>query len=262
MSTEGKIRWSVTPAKAAKDTNISDTAFRTLAIIGMYTDENGLCYPSMNTIAKTRGVSRQAIQQHVSVLISAGYLTKKERFSKGSQQSNLLQVKFDFAIPPASPELAPPATSEVAPPASPELAQNDNNLTTPINDNMARPKKPRSDAQKENDIIHDAITEVTKCPSGSFNGKVTAQLKAELPDKAPEYIAAEVRRRFGHGGLWYKNDYRGRKGTPPQVQQIYPEWNRVLGNLPVQIERPRMDPKEAAEFRAEHKRLVELSKNQ
>jgi hypothetical protein len=86
--------------------------------------------------------------------------------------------------------------------------------------------------QKGKDVIHDAIAEVTKKPPGSFNGKVTAQLKTELPDKTSEYIAAEVWRRFGPGGLWYQNDWRGRKNSPPTPQQIYEEWNRVLGGSP------------------------------
>jgi hypothetical protein len=96
-------------------------------------------------------------------------------------------------------------------------------------------KKQRSEKQKANDLIHDAIAEVTKCPSGSFNGKVVADLRKELPDKAPEYIAAEIRRRFGVGGLWYQNDWRGKKGEAPKPQQIYPEWDRVLGGAQISV---------------------------
>lgn len=226
-----KVRWSVTPAKAAKDNNISDTAFRTLSILGIYTDENGMCWPSMGTIAKIRGMTRQAIQKHITELEKAGYLIRKPRFLKNQQQSNRFQVRFDFD--PATSEVAPLQPQKLPPPATSEVAQNDKYLRTTSDNDLraARPKKTRSPAQQANDVIHDAISEVTKTPSGSFNGKVTAQLKAELPDKTPEYIAAEVRRRYGV--LWYQNDWRGRKGDPPKIQDIYPEWNRVLGGVSV-----------------------------
>ena len=99
----------------------------------MYTDENGICYPSMSTIAKSRGMTRQAVQKHVQELEKAGYITRKERFLRGSQQSNLLQVKFDFD--------PTPATSEVA--------QNDRNLTTPINDKAEKKARPYSEKRKK-----------------------------------------------------------------------------------------------------------------
>jgi hypothetical protein len=91
-----------------------------------------------------------------------------------------------------------------------------------------KPRKPRSPKQVFNDLIHNAVATVTLCPSSSFNGLVTSALKAENPDKDAEWIAAEVRRRFGVGGLWYSVDFRGKKNQRPTPNQIISEWNRVL----------------------------------
>ena len=229
MNNDNKIRWSVTPAKAAKDTKISDTAFRTLAILGIYTDENGICYPALSTIAKIREISRQAIHKHILELEAGGYLSRKARYSKGARQSNILQVKFDFDPEGCQPQkLTPCKPQKLTGVSTSEVSQNDKNLTTPINDNIARPQKSRSEKQKSNDTIHEAISQVTKCLSGSFNGKVTAGLREANPGKDSEWIVSEIFRRFGPNSLWYKNDFRGKKGQPPTPGQIYQEWDRIM----------------------------------
>jgi hypothetical protein len=102
--------------------------------------------------------------------------------------------------------------------------------TTETTSTTKPPKtKPiRSLKQKNNDLIHNAVATVTLCPSGSFNGAVTSALKEENPEKDAEWIASEVKRRFGQGGLWYSVDFRGKKNQRPTPNQIISEWNRVL----------------------------------
>jgi hypothetical protein len=93
----GNQRFSVIPARAISDPELSDGAIRTLAVLGMFTDRNGWCYPSYATLAKIRGISKSAIAKHITELSERGYLNVHHRFDEnGARRSNLLQVRFDF----------------------------------------------------------------------------------------------------------------------------------------------------------------------
>lgn len=68
-----------------------------------FTDEKGQCYPSVKRLAECCGLSRNTIIDRVKILIDSGFLTKSERFSDNSQQSNLYQIH----LIPSSPEIPP-----------------------------------------------------------------------------------------------------------------------------------------------------------
>ena len=91
-------RFSITPAKAATDNELTDSEHRTLAVIGIYGDKNGWCWPSQSTLAEMRGVSRKTINVHIKRLIDLGYLNIQPRYDNetGAQKSNMMQIKFDF----------------------------------------------------------------------------------------------------------------------------------------------------------------------
>lgn len=95
-------RFSITPATAAVDLDLTDSIFRTLSVIGIYGDRNGWCWPSQSTLAELRGVSRQTINAHIKELIKAGYLNIQPRYDEetGAQKSNMMQIKFDFDFTP------------------------------------------------------------------------------------------------------------------------------------------------------------------
>jgi DNA-binding transcriptional MocR family regulator len=57
-----------------------------------FTDEKGQCYPSVSRLAECCGLSRNTIIDRVKILIERGFITKTERFSENSQQSNLYQI--------------------------------------------------------------------------------------------------------------------------------------------------------------------------
>lgn len=94
----GNQRFSITPAKAAVDLELTDSIFRTLAVIGIHGDENGWCWPKQSTLARLRGVSRQTISSHIKTLIKFGYLNITHQFDEetGAQESNLMQIRFDY----------------------------------------------------------------------------------------------------------------------------------------------------------------------
>lgn len=94
----GEQRFSITPASAATDPELSDSVFRTLAVIGLFGDRNGWCWPSQKTIADLRSVSRKTVNLHIKELIERGYLNIQPRYDEatGAQKSNMMQVKLDF----------------------------------------------------------------------------------------------------------------------------------------------------------------------
>ena len=91
-------RFSITPANAATDSNMTDSEHRTLSVIGIFGDKNGWCWPSQSTLADMRGVSRKTINLHIKRLIDLGYLNIHPRYDEetGAQKSNMMQIKFDF----------------------------------------------------------------------------------------------------------------------------------------------------------------------
>src|SRR4051812_24818586 len=75
---------------AAGDAHISDATYRVLGQIAAYADKDGYCFPAVGTIAKERGVSRQAIQHHIRILVANKYLeVQPQRRRSGGCGPNL-----------------------------------------------------------------------------------------------------------------------------------------------------------------------------
>lgn len=147
-------RFAIMPAAAVTDTRLSTRDLSVLAAIGVHTDRNGWCYPSLGRLGDMLGISRQAVQKSMRVLTAAGYVQAVARAREdGGQASNRMRVLFDTehpqgamrVAPPATPEVAPPATVEVAPPATPGVAQNDPSNAPPERQKPARVRAPAVD---------------------------------------------------------------------------------------------------------------------
>lgn len=83
---------------AASDPNISDATYRVLGLVAAYADEHGICWPAVGTIARERGVTRQAIQHHLRILIANKYLAKQEQKRKnGGYGPNLYHLTIRYA---------------------------------------------------------------------------------------------------------------------------------------------------------------------
>jgi hypothetical protein len=165
-------QYSIIPAVATRDTRLSPRDLHVLAIIGTYTNERGICWPSQSSIGELAGVSRRMVQKCVATLTQAGYLKLTRRVdAAGGDASCLIEVLHprpdpqylrqttkqfhaffsqqpstpatSEVAPPATSEVAPPATSEVAPPATSEVA-----LTTPSNDPTERYSPPTPPRQQ------------------------------------------------------------------------------------------------------------------
>jgi hypothetical protein len=106
-----KSRFSILPVGAISDDRITDAQFRTLAALGCYTNREGWCYPSLQTLGKKRNKSFQSVSKDLKHLVKLGYLEKVIRFDEnGSRTSNLYHLSYD-----------PPSTSEIEAPSTPEV---------------------------------------------------------------------------------------------------------------------------------------------
>jgi hypothetical protein len=123
-------RFSITPAIAAADTTLPDSVFRTLACLGVFGDKNGWCWPSLETIANMRGVSKPRISQDIKILVKRGYVQKEAQFRNNEQQVNKYRILFDTdgltpeVNPPLTTEINTGLTPEVNPPLTPAVNQN------------------------------------------------------------------------------------------------------------------------------------------
>ena len=126
-------RFSIVPAHAVSDPNLTDSEYRTLSAVATYADKNGWCWPSQSKLAEIRGVSRKTINQHVKRLNSLGYLNVIARAREdGGQTSNMMQVKMDYPYQPD--EKTPLLRQEVTPPVTSEgyTPCNSQEVTPPV----------------------------------------------------------------------------------------------------------------------------------
>lgn len=112
-------RLSVLASKAAVDNRVSDSEFRTMAVIAAHSNKesDGWCYPSYRLIGELRGLNKRTIQTHVKKLRKLGYLrTETREREDGGQTSNWIQVRYDFERDPRDEEDPPPMISRGSPP--------------------------------------------------------------------------------------------------------------------------------------------------
>ena len=123
-------RFSIVPARAVEDRRLSAPAFRVLAALGTYSDKDGWCWPSMNTLARMLNCTRQAVQQHIRELTKLGYIEVQPQLRENrANTANRYRLLFDRALfivgselRGVQEELAGGVQGELAGPASPELA--------------------------------------------------------------------------------------------------------------------------------------------
>lgn len=139
-------RFSITPSIAVSDKRLSNSAFRTLAALGVYGDKYGWCWPSQATLSRMLHKSQQSISRDIKKLEELGYIQVTPRFDgeTGARISNKMRILFDTDAAPTTSEVVYPTTSEVVYPTTSEVV----GVTTsevvkndPNNDLIERPKE-------------------------------------------------------------------------------------------------------------------------
>ena len=138
------------PERAVKDRQLGNAAFRVLAAIASYADQDGRCFPSLRRIGEDLGYSKQAIHRQVKVLIAAGYVTQQRRRRRnGSESSSHYQILHQAAesggrgrqheVDASQRQVNPPSTSEVDAPSTSEVDASNTPLNTPSNNILPMP---------------------------------------------------------------------------------------------------------------------------
>ena len=170
-------RFSITPAAAAADKDLQDTVYRTLAVIGMYGDRNGWCWPSQQTIADIRGVTRKTINLHIKELTERGYLNIAPRYDEetGAQKSNMMQVKFDYEPQ----DVTPPVTSIALHPVLPSLCNTPPNILEVTHNAPLNDPKERSEEEAAAAAVYTAYH--------NNIGELTPMISDEIGDALDEF---------------------------------------------------------------------------
>jgi len=100
-------RWAILPALAVEDKETGDAAFRVLACLSTYSDKEGWCWPSTETIAHRIGKSRSAVQLSLRLLQTRGLIeVHPTRRRDGGDSSNKYRIVCDIERLPQPDQLA------------------------------------------------------------------------------------------------------------------------------------------------------------
>jgi len=89
--------YAVLPIRAASDKRLRATAWRVLVSVCSYANRAGLAWPGYENLAKTHGVTRQAVGRQIKKLIAYGYLQKVKNHSWG-RTAQILRVIYDESL--------------------------------------------------------------------------------------------------------------------------------------------------------------------
>ena len=94
---QDRRQYSVVPIRAAADKRLRATAWRVLVSVCSYANRAGLAWPGYENLAKTHGVTRQAVGRQIKKLIAYGYLQKVKNHSWG-RTAQILRVIYDESL--------------------------------------------------------------------------------------------------------------------------------------------------------------------
>ena len=97
MTSKDNRKIQVMPIRAVTDPNLTDKAFRVLALICSYTDKNNMTFVSQQTLADICKVSRPAITNQISKLKVFGYIEIINKAYKG-RNTNTIRVLFETPV--------------------------------------------------------------------------------------------------------------------------------------------------------------------
>ena len=150
MNHKPTATFAAVPKRAVKDHRLGNAAFRVLAAIASYADQDGQCFPSLRRIGEDLGCGRSAVHKQVKILISQGYVARQRtRRPNGSDSSNHYQILYPVAemdskkrqphVDRCSPQVNGVFTPEVNGVFTPEVNPSNTPSTTPSNNILPMP---------------------------------------------------------------------------------------------------------------------------
>jgi hypothetical protein len=215
-------RYSILPARAMQDENLSYGEWRVLACLGMYSNSHGVCWPSQMRISQHLGVGIKWVSACVVRLCKKGYIRKLEhrKYKKGIKRRsgrlvNRYQILFEGNDPlPTFEQFWAPQPRFRAPDEDESLE-----VAEPIQ------KGVQGDGNKDYEILAhtfvkavEATSGVRRLPAPSFK---TAKTLADQGVKVDEVRAATVT---------MSKDSLGRGAAPPITLDQVAKWAGLYKN--------------------------------
>lgn len=114
MAKPKRTYFAMVPSRAL-DMSLTDAVLAILLLMCAALDEDGWCRYSIAGLAERRGVSRQAVQKQVDLLVDKGLVEKwKTPSSNGAKGPSKYRILYDWVTPKVASDATKVATLEVA----------------------------------------------------------------------------------------------------------------------------------------------------
>jgi hypothetical protein len=223
------MRFSVIPSRAFDDNRINSRAIVVLGIIGCYSDRDGWCFPSQVTLAKRLGVSRQAVIKQVNILVECGYIEKRQRTRDNlSTTSCMYRILYD-----------PILEDRYDRSKSPKTANTEGVLEEYDPDTTDTTQDTEKEVVLAPHLEEYGEVKITKPKNGPFimgtaiataTGMHFKLNTGRIMKAAKEFISAGIDSAIlldiyhDANGIWYTQDWRGKRGETPTIEQIKQTW--------------------------------------
>lgn len=107
--------FGIVATKVMRDPRLSTSAKALYAVLCTYADDEGVCYPSNETLARDLGVTTRTVQTLLAELNAAGVTVREERYAEGRQINSVTRLtdtvtsyRGEVSDPPGDEALFPP----------------------------------------------------------------------------------------------------------------------------------------------------------
>lgn len=161
-----------------RNSNISVAAKGLYAYLASYCGNSSECYPSIDTITKELGITKDTFYKHISVLVAVGIVEKKQEIHNGRFGRTIYKLThevkiLDFSFPKKS---------------ASEDSESNNNITNNNNinskNNTTSPKKSAKSYFPDNESLNQAFTDYVE---------MRKQIKKPMTDRAVELAMKKLK---------------------------------------------------------------------
>lgn len=132
--------------------NIRPTTYAVLGVLCSYTNEQGSCWPSIESLVKRTGISRRTIIRSLKKLCEVGLISRLQRYASGGRTSDLYQIIYHPVVGDTS---GTDPVTPVAPTPCHGCHPNKNHVTRTNEQEKSKPKKKRTKRQKAREADYD-----------------------------------------------------------------------------------------------------------
>lgn len=178
--------------------------------------ENRVCQASHDKIADELGVSRRTVIRHIKDLVDSGYLKDHtpDLRNRPHTYSITRKARIEITITGVTESHS---KSKVGVTESPSDGD----------------RKSHEETIKETKLtpynLAVVLADVCKMDLNANKGRLLREAKL-LNEATPTPTAELVSSKYGGGGWWYANDWRGQKGEPPAPHFVRETWGRWSNN--------------------------------